>query len=395
MIPPTFTRLTPWMRRRGGQDDSKVSFLELFFDLVFVFAITQLSHTLLNRFTPGGALEIALLLLAVWVMWVWTAWATNWLNPETLPVRMMLIAMMLLGLLLASAIPKAFGERGLIFALAYVTMQVGRTAFGLWAMWGSAQQANFTRMLAWMCFSAVFWIAGGLNEEARLGLWAAALVTELSSALLGFFVPGLGRSDTRAWDISGEHMAERAGLFIIISLGEGILVAGATFAELPFVTVNIAALAVTFVGSVALWWIYFIANAQAGAQSISNSDDPGRIARSAYTFIHFAIVAGIVLTAVADEFILAHPGGHVETRVLVATLGGPALFLLGNLLFKRNVTGQVPVSHLAGLGGLAALAVLTAFVTPLTLAALTTVVLIGVAVWEGRPVSVAERRVLN
>ena len=108
---------------------SRVTYAELFFDLVFVFAVTQISHTLLGRFTPLGALQTTLLFLAVWWVWVYTSWITNWLNPEMTPVRVMLFLMMLGGLVLSTSIPKAFESRGLWFAIAYAAMQVGKTVF--------------------------------------------------------------------------------------------------------------------------------------------------------------------------------------------------------------------------------------------------------------------------
>src|SRR5512139_912214 len=111
----------------GPSQHSRVTFVELFFDLVFVFAVTQISHALLHHFTPLGVIQVTLLFLAVWWVWVYTAWVTNWLNPELTPVRILLFLMMLGGLVLSTSIPKAFEERGLWFAVAYAAMQVGRT----------------------------------------------------------------------------------------------------------------------------------------------------------------------------------------------------------------------------------------------------------------------------
>ena len=142
---------------------SRVTYAELFFDLVFVFAVTQLSHTLLGRFTLLGALQTTLLFLAVWWLWVYTAWITNWLNPELTPVRIMLFPLMFGGLVLSTSIPKAFESRGLWFALAYSAMQVGRTIF-LVASTPPAQamaRLNALRILAWLSVSSIFWIPGG------------------------------------------------------------------------------------------------------------------------------------------------------------------------------------------------------------------------------------------
>ena len=198
---------TPLMRVSHSQMESRVSRLELFFDLVFVFAITQLSHNLLSHFTPLSGLHTLLLLMAVWWVWMSTTWVTNWLNPETGPVRIMLMVLMLVGLVLASAIPEAFAEKGLLFAGSYALMQVGRTIFALWAMWRSDQRANFMRILSWASVSAVLWVAGGVAADGwRLGLWLTALALDYIGPLTGFVTPGwarvpptTGRSAANTW----------------------------------------------------------------------------------------------------------------------------------------------------------------------------------------------------
>ena len=156
------------LRPKSGHDD-RVSFVELFFDLVFVFAITRLSHALLEDFTPAGAGRTAMLLLAVWWVWIYTAWAINWLDPHKTAVRLMLFAMMLLGLVMSASIPEAFGARGLAFALAYVAMQVGRCVFLLWALadHNSNNFRNFQRITSWLAFAGLFWIAGGFAGGER------------------------------------------------------------------------------------------------------------------------------------------------------------------------------------------------------------------------------------
>src|SRR6201995_5797525 len=146
---------------------SRVTYAELLFDLVFVFAVTQVSHALLANFTPLGAVQTTLLLLSVWWVWVYTSWVTNWLNPELTPVRILLFLLMLGGLVLSTSIPKAFDSRGLWFAIAYATMQVGRTLFWLLSTTPTqvAGRMNATRILVWLSISGVFWIAGGLASN--------------------------------------------------------------------------------------------------------------------------------------------------------------------------------------------------------------------------------------
>ncbi|RQH09314.1 low temperature requirement protein A [Bradyrhizobium sp. RP6] len=364
---------------------SRVTFVELFFDLVFVFAVTQISHTLLHHFTPLGAVHVAVLFLAVWWVWVYTAWVTNWLNPELTPVRLLLFAMMLGGLVLSTTIPTAFEGRGLWFAIAYATMQVGRTAFWLFATprHRTAVRHNAIRILTWLSISAVLWIAGGLTEgEARLWLWIVAVTWEYISPAARFWVPKLGFSSLEAWAVEGGHMAERCALFVIIALGEAIVVNGATFAELDWTANNILAFVSALVGAIAMWWIYFHKGAEAGAERISKSAESGRLARLAYTYLHTPIVAGIILTAVSDELVLKHPSGHSDTRTIVSTVGGPLVFLVGTILFKYAIRGFLQLSHGAGILLLLVLWWFAADLSPLWLSIATTTIMIVVAVWE-------------
>jgi low temperature requirement protein LtrA len=373
------------LRRRHPHDHARVTYVELFFDLVFVFAVTQLSHSLLAHLTPLGVVHAILLTMAVWWVWIYTSWVTNWLDPKRTPVRLMLFALMLAGLVLSTSIPQAFEEKGLAFAGAYAFMQVGRCLFMLWALKGESpgNYRNFLRITAWLALAGLFWLAGGWAEgNWRLGLWVTALVIEYISPSAGFWTPGLGRSTTADWDISGAHMAERCALFIIIALGESILVTGATFAGLPWTATSVGAFLAAFVGSVAMWWIYFNIGAERATRNIAVSGDPGRVARFSYTYLHLPVVAGIILAAVGDELVLAHPTGHTDAKTAAVLIGAPALYLLGNLMFKRATADSPALSHMIGLALLAALVPAAAVMEPLALSAATTAVLVVVAAWE-------------
>jgi low temperature requirement protein LtrA len=373
------------LRERSPDQHNRVTYVELFFDLVFVFAITQISHTLLAHFTPLGVLQVTMLMLAVWWVWVFTSWTTNWLDPEQAPVRIMLFGLMIAGLLLSTSIPKAFEHRGLIFAAAYSTMQVGRTLFFLWSVPSSAagQRNNFIRILIWLGTSAVFWIAGGLAEgNIRIGLWLVALAIEYAGPAMRFHTPRLGASTTRDWEVEGGHMAERCALFIIIALGESIVVTGATFAETAWTMTTVSAFVVALVGSIAMWWVYFHLGAEAGSEHISQSSDSGRLARLAYTYLHLPVVAGIVVSAVGDELLLAHPDGHVGGKEILSILGGPLLYLIGTILFKHAIGGIYQLSHLIGIGLLLALIPFASRLSPLSLAAVAAAILMIVAAQE-------------
>jgi len=131
-----------------------------------------------------------------------------------------------------------------------------------------------------------------------------------------------------------------------------------------------------------MWWIYFHMGAKAGSELISKSADPGRIARNTYTYLHMPIVAGIILSAVADDLVLTHPGGSSDLKTILSAIGGPLLFLVGAILFKHTIRGFLQLSHGAGIVALAGLTYFAPWLSPLALSILTTAVLIVVAVWE-------------
>jgi low temperature requirement protein LtrA len=364
---------------------ARVTYAELLFDLVFVFAVTQISHTLLAKFTPLGALQTTLLFLGVWWVWVYTSWVTNWLNPELTPVRVLLFLLMLGGLVLSTSIPKAFESRGLWFAAAYAAMQVGRTLFWLASTPSTRPLGRMSaiRILIWLSVSAVFWIAGGFAEgQQRLVFWAIALAIEYISPAVRFWIPVYGASSVADWVVEGGHMAERCAGFIIIALGESIVVTGATFADLPWTLETVTAFLAAFIGAIAMWWIYFHKGAEAGSEQISRSSEPGRLARLAYTYLHMPIVAGIILAAVADELVLTHPAAYSDHKTVLSAIGGPLLFLVGTILFKHTFRRFLQLSHGVGIVALCILAWFASGLSPLMLSILTTAILVMVAVWE-------------
>ncbi|HEX5683696.1 MAG TPA: low temperature requirement protein A [Ideonella sp.] len=380
--------ITSWLRTRGTHDSGKVGMVELFFDLVFVFAVTQLSHTLLARLDPLGAVQVGVMMVGTWWVWIYTSWVTNWLDPERLPVRLALFGLMGAGLVMSAAIPKAFGEAGLVFALAYAAQQIGRNVFVLWAVRGERQslRRGFLRIMVWLSMASACWIAGGLAEpQQRLAWWALALAVETAAPLLFYWTPGLGRSVLSDWDIDPNHMAERCALFVIIALGESLLITGATVANTPWSAATLGGALAAFIGTLAMWWIYFDTGATRAHHHMAHSAQPGRQARNAYTYMHLLIVAGIVVCAVADELVLVHPD-HAELPALFAILGGPAIYLAGTAAFKWATSTRrlPPFSHLVGLVLLALLAVPAAlhWASALMLGAATTTVLVIVAAWE-------------
>ena len=391
------------LRDPDTEKGDRVGFIELFFDLIFVFAATQLSHRLIERATLDGALETLVLFLAVWSVWTATTWVTNWLDVERNRVRFVLLALMIGGAFQTLAIPDAFssGLDAKVFASVHIAMQTGRALFIAVATRGRhhRQHRHFMRALAWFGLAAPFWLLGAWAPgDARLGWWSLALAVEYGATAARFWLPGLGSSESADHHIQPSHFAERCGLFVIIALGEGILLTGSTVGELPSDAPTILALLTVLMSSMAMWWIYFSYSAEKGTEAIEHAPNPGRAARTIYVYLHVPLILGILVGAAGDEPLVTHPADLAKAGEAALVLGGPALFLLGENLVKRQVAGKWMTSHLTGLAALALLAPFATRLSLLALAAGAAAVLIGVAVWEelsiratrraeGRPVS--------
>jgi low temperature requirement protein LtrA len=377
------TQRHPLLRHRDGHH-ARVTFEELFFDLVYVFAVTQLSSKLLGNLTLAGLAEMLILWFAVWLGWQYTCWVTNWFDPQTPRIRGLLFAVMLLALIMAAAIPGAFGDKGLIFALAYVSIQVGRTAYIVWELGADHPlSANYRRILGWLSIAAVFWIAGGLASGwMRATLWLIAILCEYVSPMLGFALPRLGRSKTSDWTIEGGHLAERCQLFVIVALGEALLASGATLSKVKiWEAATLSALAATFLGTLAMWWLYFGTSSKDASETIVRSDDPGRIG-AYFHYIHAILAAGIIATAVGNDLVLAHPHDAVKMAYALVLSGGPIVYLVGSAIYKKVVYGVLPASHIAGALALAALVPIAMKADLLVAGWLTAIVMLAVGFWE-------------
>jgi low temperature requirement protein LtrA len=382
---PRAERAGRLMRDRSGPQ--RVTNIELFFDLVYVFAVTQLSHYLLGHATVVGALQAGLLLAMVWLVWAYTTWVTNWLDPEHMAVRLLLVVLMLISLAMSAALPRAFTDLGLVVGGAYAVQQIGRSAFMVLALRGHALQANFERILVWCVASGALAVGGGFaHGTARYLLWLAAVGVDTAGGATGFYTPWLGRSRTADWTIEGGHFAERCQAFILIALGESIVIIGAALSEEKSVTGSgVTAFVVAFAGSVAMWWLYFDQSAAAAAERIARSNDPGRLGRNAYHLIHPVMVAGIIVSAAADQKVLSDPGAAPSTASAWMILGGPALFLAGHAAFKLVVWRHVSWPRLAGIAVLALLALAARSIPALALAACAAGLVAAVAVSDRLP----------
>jgi low temperature requirement protein LtrA len=373
-----------WIRSKSAER-SKASFPELFFDLVFVFALIQLSHTLAADFSTATLAESFLLILAIWWLWIYTTWVTNLLDTDREAVRMLLFALMFGGVLLAIALPEAFGDHGVVFAALYCAMQLGRSVFMLFAFRrvDDASYLTFVRITVWVVASSLFWMAGAFADlESRVLLWSFALVLEYASPLARFWVPSLGPSPRESLDISGEHMAERCALFVILCLGETILTTGRNAAEHMQSNLTFAVFCSAFLTTGFMWWIYFHHGQQKTADKAEETSAPATVAHGLFTYGHLPIVAGIILTAVGEDFSLSHPDEQSSIKNALAILGGPALFLAGNIWLKVAAAEKPPLSHIAGVVILVAATALFASQQNFTIQMVSTATLLMVALWE-------------
>ena len=366
---------------RAPGSERVVTPLELFFDLVYVFAIGELAHHLLAHVDVRTGAETVIMTLAVVYAWFMTAWGLNWLEPDKLPVRLLVVGLMFASLLMSVSIADAFDERAWLFVTGYLLLQVGRSTFLIVALRGRALSAHFVNDLVWELSAGAFWIAGAFADgDARLVLWAFAIAATQAGVWSLHWLPMRGRAiDLAHTEISATHLFERFRLFFIIALGESVLITGNAFVAEPFELERLAALAIAFAGTVALWWCYFYRPEVIAAEAVEAADDAGAVGlRGTWTLV--LIVLALIGIAVGDELAIAHPDHDPTLGFTLLAFGGPALFLLAQTLFMAQTTGAVSRSRVVALGVLVALAFATSPVSLIAGIAASSAVLILVAI---------------
>ncbi|WP_434089660.1 low temperature requirement protein A [Micromonospora tulbaghiae] len=312
------------LRSSGGGPD-RATFLELFFDLVYVFALTRISarafedlvleggQTGWTAVTGGG--KTLLLLLALWAVWQGTAWTTSRYDPHHLWLQVIVITALISAMVMGVAIPRAFSHSGLMFAAAYVVAQVSRPAILVLVLHRQQYRRLKLRMLITFCATGVLWLAGALLPgSARVVLWTTALLLEYLAARFGWPMPGLGRSTVSRWDVHGEHLAERYQQIFLVALGETILLAGLAFTRSPTSPGMVAAFAVALATSVLLWRIYVQRAGQILGEAVTRAAHPATVGRSAAD-THLVMVIGVVATAIGYELVIEHPAGAQRTAL--------------------------------------------------------------------------------
>ncbi|MBS1889151.1 MAG: low temperature requirement protein A [Actinobacteria bacterium] len=313
------------VRREGG----RVTPLELFFDLVFVLAITECTDLMSHHPTWAGLGQGLLVLGVLWWAWTAYAWLTSVIDPEAGPVRLAFFAAMASMLIAAICVPEAFGSLGLAFALAIGFFRVAHIALFAIADPDNPDLLRSVRGLAVSTAIAVglLALASAFDGITQAALWVLALVLDFGGPYF-FGVEG--------WQLVPGHFAERHGLIVIIALGESIVDIGAGAAGHLDLAIGVAAVLGVAVAA-ALWWVYFDVVALVSAQRLSAAE-PGRVqnalARDSYSYLHLFLVAGIVLTAFGLKTVLGHTGEHLVWVTAFALLGGIAIYLLGLVAFR-------------------------------------------------------------
>lgn len=367
--------------------------IELFFDLVYVFTINQISHLLGNEVSWRGMGQTLVLALAVMYAWFMTVWTSNWLDVERRQVQLMLLGLMFAGLLMATSVVEAFGspfeafgigDRAGLFVVGYLAIQLGRTAFAVRAFRGHRLHDHFSNALVWELATAILWIVGiFLDGDARLAIWALAVGIAYGGVIAGHPLPNRRSPFSSDSQIYAAHLLERFRLFFLIALGETVLTIGGAFAGSPIELETVAALAAAFLGTVSLWWCYFHRAERLGIGAIDGEGDASRlVAVGNYTLI--AMVLGIIAIAVGDALAIVDPAGSGNAAEAILVFGGPVGFLLAQLFFMRQATGAVSNPRIVACIVLVVSAPLIAPVSRLASVVVVAAILLAVAAGDTR-----------
>jgi low temperature requirement protein LtrA len=325
-----------------AEAERKTSYIELFFDLVFVFAFTQVTALILEDTSVEGFLRAALVLAMVWWAWSAYAWMTNAIDIENTVTRLIMFAAMAAGFFMALAVPDAFQDEAAWFAVAYFVVRILQTTLYAWGVRDDPGNLRAVLRLApWFLIAALVALAGGfVDPDYRAWVWLASLVIDVVGTLTA------ARAE---WHISPSHFAERFALIVIIALGESIVAIGIGTSELERDATYAASVVVAFAGVAVLWWTYFDFTAVAAERALRRASPAARVplARDVFTFFHYPVVLGIILYAVAAKKTLEHPLDPLSTAGRWALGLGVAIFLCGFVLMRFRVIRRIAWERLA------------------------------------------------
>jgi low temperature requirement protein LtrA len=316
------------------EDVRRVSTLELFFDLVFVFTITQLTAVLVHHPDWEGLLQVVLMLGVIFWMYGGYAWLTNAVAPDSANRRLLLLGGMAGYLVLALCIPRAFDDGGTVFGIAYVAIVTLHAGLFITATPATVSQA-IRGLAPYNLLTALLVLAGGIaGGTAQYVLWAVAFASEWITGKL---------IDSSGFEIAPSHFVERHGLVIIVALGESIVAIGVGAEDLGTTAEEIVAAGIALAIVCMLWWAYFDLYALVAERRFRQAVgvEQLRIARDSYALLHFLMIAGIVLFALGVKKVLEHPEDPLKDMPAVALCGGLALYALGMVAFRLRNTGTV------------------------------------------------------
>ena len=373
-------------RNQAGAEE-RVTPLELFFDLIFVFAITQVTSLVSDDPTWAGLAKGLVVLGVLWWAWAAYAWLTNTINPEEGAVRIAMFAAMGAMLIASLAVPDVFGDDAFLFACAYAFVRVAHLVLYAIAGWGDRDLlAAIARLGVGTTIGVgLLFIASGLDGRLQVAVWAFALVLDL----LGAYVGG-----GRGWRLSAGHFAERHGLIVIIALGESIVALGVGASHTLTTGVIVAAL-LGLAAAGAFWWAYFDVVAIVAERRLRTTQGTAQLAmaRDSYSYLHLPMVAGIILFAVGVKKTLGHVDEPLELVPAVALCGGGALYLLAHILFRVRNVGSLNRQRLVVSLALVALIPVAVELDSLLTLALVTLLMVGLIAYEAIRFAEARDRV--
>jgi low temperature requirement protein LtrA len=308
------------------EQNYEVTPLELFFDLVFVFAVSQLSHHLLDHLSWRGVAETLVMLLAIFAVWMSTSWSATMIRADQSRTRWLILAVMLLGLFMNTSVTRAFTISGWAFIIPFLLIQLGRAIWMIVNSTDAVFRDHYGRMLLWLVATAPLWIVGAtVGPEARLLWWMLAAGVDTIGRWLAHPIPGR-RLQSENIPFDAGHMLERCRLFLLIALGETVFTTGTAIAAAPMTLMTVATGTLALAGTVALWALAFGRAGHLTLQYAEETRDPVLASRHAVNVL-MPMVAGLIAIAVANEIVIAHPHEHPSFSLSLLLAGGPILFL--------------------------------------------------------------------
>jgi low temperature requirement protein LtrA len=360
-------------------EPQSVTFVELFFDLVFVFAVTQVTVFTAHHLTPEGVLRSILLFWLIWWAWTQFTWTLSPADTTHSLVRLITLVATATAFVMATSVPRAFEADALWFAVPYLAVRL----LGLGLQVGVDLErpgASHAGIWRWVTFSSpglVLVLAGAIADpDIRPFLWLLAIGADLLATNIA------GRAQT--WDLNPAHVGERHGLFVIIALGESLIVAGTAVAAEERTADLVGVATGALVVACLLWWTYFdwLKDALEHRLAAAPPEHLGRLTRDAFSLSHFPLILGIIGFAVAIEEMVAHPDEPAEGAVVLALGVGVALFVAFSAVSFWRLHGRVLVERLALLAVMAGLLVVVAPMAPIWPLAAVAVTLLAIVVVE-------------